>query len=124
MTGHWTLDYLGQNWTEETDCYYWVRKIQQERFGVTLSLYPNPKERKQWAEAESPKEGDVIFMEDCQKSPHVGVWVGQDSIIHAVKGWGVVIDSRANLELYGIVYKKAVTHIGTGKYCQKSPTEY
>ena len=124
---HWIMQYLGQPWTPEQNCYYWFRKIMVEQFGRD-GLPPNIVVSEQgsarvamreltseavksygWTQIETPREGDAVLLAEGKRSSHIGVVVCIKEkllVIHARKNTGVVLsDARAlksnNLKITG-----------------------
>ncbi|MBF0355951.1 MAG: C40 family peptidase [Alphaproteobacteria bacterium] len=119
---HWAFAYIGLPWSATGDgpgsfhCWALVRHVQKERFGRDLPAIPNPEdlfaiakhfrdhpERRRWAMAETPQEGDCVLMRQARYPVHVGIWLSVDGgkVLHAIQGLGVVAQSPASLAAHG-----------------------
>lgn len=116
---HWCLQYRGAKWAEETNCFYWFRRISKEQFGreipdappgtvdcnrLTLSaarlMAGNIMDLFGGAPTDTPKEGDAVFMTKADRSHHLGMVVlpgGRFHVLHVQEGVGLVIADRLNL---------------------------
>lgn len=119
---HWTQKYLGKTWTPEHNCYYWFRQIMAEEFGhndmppvVTVQECDAVRAAARgftedlflsrgWIRVEGePREGDAAYLTQGRiRATHIGVVFfrhGQQFILHARKGLGVVASDRHGLAL-------------------------
>lgn len=106
---HWSEKYLGEQWTNEQDCFYWFRLIQKEEFNrdiidlvqsenKLLFAAHNMTDDKiikfDWQKTDNPKEGDAVLMSMLNYPTHIGVvaLVGnQIHVVHAVENGRVTI---------------------------------
>ena len=116
---HWVMQYLGQPWTSEWNCYYWFRRSMVEQFGreglppgsvvdavgsVRLAMRELTDEavmRYGWAVTEAPCEGDAVLLAEGKRSSHIGVavWIrGKLMVVHARKATGVVLSDALALK--------------------------
>lgn len=108
----WWMQYLGQPYSFEQDCYYWVRRIQSEQFGRELplvehsSLISNARlmqrhpARAHWVNVELPCDGDMVWMSYTTRAHHVGVWAGA-GVLHALENIGVIHSAPFALTMSG-----------------------
>jgi len=117
---HWTMNYLGQSWTPERNCYYWFRKIMAERFGyeglplnevvsvngsarVAMRQFTDEAAKNQgWIRTETPREGDAVMLAEGKRSSHIGVvvWIKEKlMVIHARQNTGVVLSDALALKM-------------------------
>ena len=111
------MEYLGQPWEEDRDCYYWFRRIQEEVFArlvpplagttrtITAARYLRdiPKVWG-WTQTETPREGDAVFLAQRIEPHHIGTVVrigNKQQILHAVRCSGVVLSDQALLRHNG-----------------------
>jgi len=66
-----------------------------DREGVDLLLEQH---RNEWVQVESPHIGDGVFM-ILQGRPHVGIYIGDDRILHTSKGFGSIIERTDSVRL-------------------------
>lgn len=101
------MPYLGQRWTEATDCYHWFARIQREVFGRDVPMTAQPAYRHQWHMADpNPamwQDGDAVVMYSSARDVrlhHIGVWHDADGggVVHAQTGGSVCFDSLAMLQ--------------------------
>ena len=119
---HWAASYVGLPWKADGEgpdsfhCWAFVRWVQRRHFGRELPDIPNPRdllamahmfrdhpERRRWALAEKPAEGDCALMRQARYPIHVGVWIAVDGggVLHCVQGSGVVFQRLDALAMHG-----------------------
>ena len=117
---HWAMEYLGQPWTPERNCYYWFRRIMVEQFGhdglppvaevnekgsvrvAMRALTDESVKRYGWIPTEVASEGGAVFLTEGTRSSHLGVATyikGKLLIIHACKNTGVVLSDTLALKV-------------------------
>jgi len=125
MHWHWATAYVGKPYRhgatgpEAYDCWGLLWHVYLHQFGIELPLMPGISEasaaciireidsaaREQWAERQHPKEGYAVAMSQRTAFHHVGVCVrvnGGLSILHAMDGEQVFVESLRRLKLRGI----------------------
>ena len=128
---HWTMQYLGQPWTPEQNCYYWFRKIMVERFAcdglppdVAVSengsarlamreLTSDSVKRCGWTQTETPHEGDAALLAEGKRSSHIGVVTyikNKLMVVHARKATGVVVSDALALKVNNLKITGYWTH--------------
>ena len=119
---HWCAQYIGQPWTEEQDCLWWFRFWAWVHFGVDVPaaavrhesltqsaarlMGEGVTERFGYRRVEAPEEGDAVFLSQRNRPHHVGMAVivdGQQMVLHALDGVGVVLSDSHELRLSGWV---------------------
>ena len=120
MKPHWSTQYRGVQWAEETNCFYWFRRIQHEQFGRDIPDAPvDCKHLTQSAArlmsgnimdlfggvpTETPREGDAVFLTKADKPHHLGMVVmpgNKFHVLHVLEGAGLVISDRLHLIVNG-----------------------
>ena len=87
---HWAASLIGEPWTEEHNCWWLVRKVFAERYGIALPPVrvgdlgdvENVAKIKQASQDsgwrpldEHPADGDIVLMRGMDGARHVGVLV-------------------------------------------------
>ena len=117
---HWSEKYIGRPWTQEQDCFYFLKEVQEKEFGrdvlvdisyfqmaknptasiVRLLSNERPPDAEHWQEVDEAKDGDVVFLTQRTVAHHVGIAAFVDSrmeILHSLEGLGVVRSSLLSL---------------------------
>lgn len=121
---HWAEKYIGLPWArgaqgpDAFDCWQFFRHVQRERFGrdvpdvekaydpaSTLSCaraFDRAEERARWKEVSEPAEGDAVLIGRSIAPIHIGLWMDCGTVLHCLKGSGVVSSSLDSLRLMGL----------------------
>jgi len=120
---HWSDKYIGLPWTEEQDCFFLVKEVQEKEFGRDIFVdiphfqtHKNPalsiaklltneqfvKKLKtvHWYEVDKASDGDILFLSQRTVPHHVGVaaFVGhQMEVLHSLDGIGVLRSTMLSL---------------------------
>lgn len=116
MKPHWSDAYRKAEWTIETCCFYWFRRIQKEQFGrevkdlsleqrrstltIARIMAGNILEQFGWVETGEPKEGDAVFMSEANRGHHIGVAFflrGKLHVLHVSEACGAMVSDRLHL---------------------------
>ena len=99
---HWASALIGQPWTPEHDCWYLVRKVFAERYGIKLppvrvgdlgdvqnvAAIKQASQDSGWRPQEGePADGDIVLMRGMDGARHVGVLVDTEHglrLLHSV----------------------------------------
>ncbi len=96
--------YLSLKWTEEFNCWAFIRHITKEEFGWDIPDFwksgissdeaiISASESPQWQKVEEPKEGIFIILSHGQQgNDHIGMMIDEFDFIHNRAGIGVVIE--------------------------------
>lgn len=115
---HWATQYIGRPWVAgEHDCWGFARSVWREQYGwdvpivdvdslnlrASIHAFERHPERRHWLGVGLYIEGDAILMGQGQRPIHIGVWCDVDGggVLHAVRGAGVVFQSRQALAAAG-----------------------
>ena len=117
---HWASQYVGQKWTENSDCFYWYRRIKREVFGRDVPICEVDHGRLVssaarimdsditgsfgYRKTETAREGDAVFMSQRTRPHHLGMAVILTSglhVLHALEGSGVICSDMTDLKLNG-----------------------
>lgn len=101
--------------TTGADCWGLVRLILKEQFEIDLPLLPNYKDALDKKEIgsiiehntpiisneklEVPVEGCIVLMGDVHWASHVGIYIGDKTILHTTKQTGCVLEKINNPRL-------------------------
>lgn len=125
---NWSDNYIGNQWTAEKNCFYWVSQIIDDltpwAFPVVkhLTFYQRARvlvveEKRNWQRIAKPsKHFDVVLMrhigshKDCH---HIGVWTEANggAIVHAVENDVIDVDSPLELNLRSFEIKRVLRHV-------------
>lgn len=131
MIADWVYDYIGLQYKDQgrdrtgLDCWGLVRLVLFEQFDIDLPSYTeeyeDPKTMEKAIEehtkdlpfekVETGELGDVVVLRQFGNNSHVGLFVGDNKIMHVQKGIGSVLadvnDARWRRRIIGIYrYKK------------------
>ena len=117
---HWAAAYIGLPWAADGEgpdafhCWSLFRHVQQQRFGRTLPVIPNPDdllalarslrdhpERRRWVLTRTPHEGDLVLLRQARYPIHVGLWIDGGLVLHCLRAAGVVAQSTTSLAIHG-----------------------
>ena len=80
------------------DCAGLATAVCRDLFGLVLpDRAQAPTTRRAWRQVAMPVDGAVVMMR--QDDTHIGVWLREGGVIHALKPSGVVFDGLAALSL-------------------------
>lgn len=116
---HWGYQYIGQEYTDQKDCFVWFCEWRDEHFNdkITLQINGNSPLLKAkhymndtmasalgWVPTDEPKEGDAVFLTLGTRPHHIGMVVFpvvQKQVLHAVPGIGVILSNMFDLRING-----------------------
>ena len=82
------------------DCEGLARVVMRDLFGVTLPCVEDVlAQRARWTRLELPRDGAVMFIGVGDSDRHVGVYLRDGGVIHAVEGHGVLFDTLQTLKM-------------------------
>lgn len=122
-------DYIGLPYkNKEMDCYSFARLFYKNEFNIELPDYTSSydlstnqvqidkaitvnSERDKWYRKGIPEYGDLLFFKIQGYVRHVGIYIGDNKMIHSYPGRDVCIES-----LDSLIWENTINHIlGWGK---------
>lgn len=113
---HWVGKYIGEEWTQENDCWAFFRRVQREQYGrelppididslnlrQILGTFEAHPERRLWHQTETPQDGDGVLMGRNDHPIHVGIWVlvMGGRVLHCEQKAGVVLQDMTSLKMH------------------------
>lgn len=117
----WAADYIGKPWVngaagpEAFDCWGLVRHVYSTRYGIALPAvdvdahaplavrhaFTSGSLAGPWQPVALYAEGDAILMSHGRHPHHVGLWLANGCVLHAVEGAGVLAQRPQSLAAHG-----------------------
>jgi len=93
----------GARGPKEYDCYGLVLEVYRTLRGVELpDMHSASSESpKAWRFVKEPADLAIVFMRTFEMQRHVGIYLKEGGILHAIETWGVIFEPISNLSLRG-----------------------
>lgn len=93
----------GARGPKEYDCYGLVLEVYRTLLGIELPDMQNAsaESHKAWRFVKEPTDLAIVFMRTFEMQRHVGIYLKEGGILHAIETWGVIFEPISNLSLRG-----------------------